>query len=147
MATKAARRPKPRRIDGGEQSPQSTKPLLLPTTNGCPRRPTDSPGRRFSLRSNHRFSRERRENFHPAEDPTIIAAGITPAKRRRKIKEGEKKGWRVVNYGAATMRREEESSSWPARGQIFTPARVAKLEGNRFEMTFHLTGHKRWRRV
>lgn len=94
MATKAARRPKPRRIDGGEQSPQSTKPLLLPTTNGCPRRPTDSPGRRFSLRRNHRFSRERRKNFHPAEDPTIIAAGITPAKRRRKIKEGERKGWR-----------------------------------------------------
>ena len=65
----------------------------------------------------------------------------------RKIKEGRREG--VADRKLRSWQQWEESPSTRGRqgGQIFTPARVAKLEGNRFEMTFHLTGHKRWRRV
>lgn len=47
----------------------------------------------LSLRHDSRSrGRERRENFHPAENPTIIAAGITPAMRGRKENKGGEKG-------------------------------------------------------
>lgn len=76
VATKAARRPRPDEsvaADNRHNQPP-TKPLLATTPN------------RFSdLPSTTTLTRERRENFHPAENPTIIAAGITPA-----TKEGRK---------------------------------------------------------
>lgn len=135
MATKAVAR---RIGGGGEQSPQSTT-----DRNPCwPRRssPFDTILALVGERGAKTSTRPRIRQLSPRGSRPRCEEG-------RKIKEGRREG--VADRKLRSWQQWEESPSTRGRqgGQIFTPARVAKLEGNRFEMTFHLTGHKRWRRV